>query len=412
MKKLLSFLLTLALLAGLTTFALAEESKSVVYWTMWNATEPQGAVIKEAAEAFEAKTGIKIQIEFKGREAQRSALQAALDAGTEIDMFDEDIDRVNLTWGNYLMDLEGIVKETGYEETATKSLIDAARLAGGGTLKSIPYQPFIFDWVYNKAIFKEAGIESKPTTWEEFLDVCQKIKDKGYVPVTSDNAYIHLQYAYQLASYIGEEGVTKVVNEGLWKEEPAALQAAKDIEEMAKRGFFSSTIESSQWPNNQNGEFALGDVAMYLNGTWLPNEIRTIAGEDFEFGFMAYPKAKDGKFGPEAANFGGQVFGISKNSKKANEAFEFITFLTRGEYDKKLAAESLGIPSDPANEEWPAQLADAKELLAQLTTRYSWGAGLEANVDATPFIKENCQKLYGGSITAEQFIENLEALGK
>ena len=77
---------------------------------MWESTEPQGQVIKEAVDRFSADTGVAVDVQFKGRTGIREGLQPALDAGTNIDLFDEDIDRVNTTWGAYLMDLEELAK--------------------------------------------------------------------------------------------------------------------------------------------------------------------------------------------------------------------------------------------------------------------------------------------------------------
>ena len=35
----------------------------LTYWSMWNAAEPQGQVLQEAADAFSEKTGAKINME-------------------------------------------------------------------------------------------------------------------------------------------------------------------------------------------------------------------------------------------------------------------------------------------------------------------------------------------------------------
>ncbi|EJW92714.1 Bacterial extracellular solute-binding, family 1, partial [gut metagenome] len=162
---------------------------TLVYWSMWESTEPQGQAIQEAVDAYTEATGVKVDLQFKGRTGNREALQPALDGGTQIDIFDEDIDRVNSMYAKYLLDLEDLVKETGYEETAIPGLMAACRDAGGGTLKSIPYQPNVFAFFYNKDLFEQAGIEKEPTTWAEFLDVCQKLKDAGITPMTMDDAY-------------------------------------------------------------------------------------------------------------------------------------------------------------------------------------------------------------------------------
>jgi len=154
---------------------------------------------------------------------------------------------------------------------------------------------------------------------------------------------------------------------------------------------------------------ALGEVAMYLNGSWLPNEVKDTTGPDFRWGCFSYPAVEGGVNGPEAANYGAQVYAINKNSAVAKEAFELIMYITKGEYDAKLSKESVGIPADTRNTEWPEMLSAVKPVMESLTTRFSWSAGAEANPDMTPAIKENFLKLCGGSITAEEFVSLMEA---
>lgn len=390
----------------------ADGGKTIVYWSMWEATEPQGKVIQEAVNAYMEETGNIVDLQFKGRTGIREGLQPALDAGTAIDLFDEDLDRVNGTWGNYLYDLETLVKDSKYEETANAGLIAASREAAGGTLKSIPYQPNVFAFFYNQSLFDKAGITEVPETWDKFLTVCEQLKAADIIPLTSDDAYINTNFGYHLARLIGGDKVKQVVTEGLWAEEPAVLKVAQAYEELAKKGYISEFIESNVWPNGQNIELALGEVAMYLNGSWLPNEVKEMTGPDFKWGCFSYPAVEGGVNGTEASNFGAQVLGINKNTKVAKEAFELITYITKGEFDAKLSRESVGIPADSTNTEWPEMLSSVKPVLESLTTRYTWAGGAEENPDMTPVIKENFLKLCGGSITAQQFVDNMEAASK
>ncbi|MEG2718817.1 MAG: ABC transporter substrate-binding protein [Clostridia bacterium] len=407
----LSFLLVLTMLLTVASFATAE-GKTIVYWSMWESTEPQGIVIQKAVDAYMAATGNTVDMQFKGRTGIREGLEPALEAGTVIDMFDEDIDRVNKTWGKYLMDLEELVKANDYEATAIAGLISACREVGGGTLKSIPYQPNVYNVFYNKEIFDKAGVTAEPKTWAEFLDVCEKIKVAGFIPLTSDDAYIQTNIGYHLARLLGEAGVHKVVTEGLWAEEPAVLKAAQDYQDLFTKGYLSPTMGSSVWPNNQNGELALGDAAMYLNGSWLPNEVKAMTGPDFVWGCFAYPAIDGGVTGTEAANFGAQTLAINAKSEVAPEAFEIIKYITKGEFDAMLSAESVGIPADTSNTEWPVMLAGVKPVMDALTTRFSWAAGIEDNADVTPIIKENFQKLVSGAIDAQGFVDAMEAATK
>ncbi len=388
----------------------AEGGAGLVYWSMWEATEPQGQAIQAAVDKFTEDTGVSVDLQFKGRTGIREGLQPALDAGTNIDLFDEDIDRVNSTWGQYLMDLEELAKAADYEATANAGLIAACREVGGGTLKSIPYQPNVFAFFYNQAIFDEAGITAVPTTWEELDAVCAKIKDAGYTPITCDDAYITCMFGYHMSRLVGEPKTEEIVKGGLW-DDPSVTATAQAYADFASKGYFSDTIASNVWPAGQNQELAMGTAAMYLNGSWLPNEVKDMAGDDFVWGCFSYPAVEGGTDGVDAANYGAQVLAINKDSKNAEDAFKLICYITQGEFDKMLSEMSVGIPADSNNSEWPELIACVKPVMDSMNTRYPWAAGAEANADLTPIIKENFLKLCGGSIDAQGFVDALKKAG-
>ena len=93
----------------------AGEKVKLVYWSMWNETEPQGQTLSEAIKAYSNKTGVEVEVNWNGRDI-RKTLQPALDGGTAIDLFDEDVERVNDVWGNYLLDVEEMAAKS-YETT-------------------------------------------------------------------------------------------------------------------------------------------------------------------------------------------------------------------------------------------------------------------------------------------------------
>ena len=105
---------------------------------------------------------------------------------------------------------------------------------------------------------------------------------------------MHAWFGYSLARHVGEAGVVDIVTNGLWAEEPGVLAMAKQYEELATLGYISPYIATNVWPQGQNVELALGEAAMYLNGTWLPNEVSEIAGPDFNWGFFSYPSVPGG----------------------------------------------------------------------------------------------------------------------
>jgi raffinose/stachyose/melibiose transport system substrate-binding protein len=161
---------------------------------------------------------------------------------------------------------------------------------------------------------------------------------------------------------------------------------------------------------------------MYLNGSWLPNEVKDIAGDDFTWGCFAYPELPSvetnltsegvGATGTESNNFGAQVFAINKDSDMAQEAFDLITKITKGEYDAKLAEESIGIPADSTNTDWPDLVSCAKPVMDNSTSRFTWAVGSEANENITPIMKENFIKLMAGTMSADEFVDAMVAAGK
>lgn len=379
----------------------------LVYWTMWNETEPQGKVLSEAVEAYTKKTGVKVDVNFNGRDIRKN-LQPALDAGTTIDLFDEDIERVNLTWGKYLLNVEDMAKKS-YDTTdgkpltdvLNKQLMDLARSVGpDGKLSTIPYQPSTFVVMYNKDIFSKAGITSAPKTWDEFMTDCGKIKAIGKTPITVDDAYMAALVGYHLSRTIGLKSTLDIANNNKW-DNPGVLELAKDWEEMYKKGYISTNAASNIYPAGQQ-EIANESVAMYLNGTWLPNEIKDSTKPDFKWGSFAYPAVSPNGEGPEANNYGSQCIGINKNTKYPQEAFNLIVWLTTGEWDVKLAQESIGVPM-ANNSKWPDQLTEAKGVLDSTTVRYPWAVGMENNPDVNAKIKTNFALLISGKLDAQGF---------
>ena len=111
-----------------------EDGAKLVYWPMWAETEPQGMAIAAAIEAFTDETGVEVEVNFAGSRDTRKTLQPALDAGETIDVFDEDIERVNNTWGSYLLDIQAMYDASALNGAQNATLINLAKELGGGSL--------------------------------------------------------------------------------------------------------------------------------------------------------------------------------------------------------------------------------------------------------------------------------------
>ena len=415
MKKILLLLCSFVFAFLLLSCGKTDDSnkKKIVYWSMWNEVEPQGQVIKAAIEDYMKKyPDVAVEVNWNGREI-RKTLQPALDNNQAIDLWDEDLERTIRTWGKYALPLDEYVAKSydgtdgkAYQDVVIKSLLDLGKtFSEDGKLYAVPYQPFTLLIMYNKDHFAKAGITKLPETWAEFKDACAKLKAAGYIPITVDDAYVDVIIGYQIARYKGSDWVKKLVQEGLW-DDPAVLQAAKDWEEMYKLGYISPNVAGNKYPQGQQ-EIANGEVSMYLNGTWLVNEIMPTTGPDFPWGQFPYPTVPNGVSGLYDLNYGGQSFQVNKNTKYPEEVFQLIVHLTTGEWDKQLAEKTYGVPMANTTD-WPKQLTDAKEVFSKLGSCYPWAGGIEFNPDKTPVITAAFTGVLTGKSTAEQFVAEVK----
>lgn len=206
--------------------------QSIVYWSMWEEDEPQADVIREAAEAYEEATGISVEIEWKGRKIS-DLIGPALDAGEEIDLFDDDYQRMIQDHSRYLTELDKMAETMNYQTHIMPILREQMKKWNKEQLLTMPYQPYITGVWYDRELWEEAGFteDDIPETWEGLLKVCRKIKnsDSGLNAMTCDENAVDLLYGYQLARYIGQDAVLRVIRNGTWDQVPEALQAAKDI---------------------------------------------------------------------------------------------------------------------------------------------------------------------------------------
>lgn len=391
-------------------------SGELVYWSMWNPTEPQAIALSKGIEAFMANNpGVKIEVQWNGREI-RQTLQPALDNGQVIDIWDEDLERVTKTWGEYAISVEDYLGNeyptTGgkpYGEAVMGSLLELGRgHSESGELMAVPYQPFVIAFMYNKEHFETAGIDAVPETWDDLMAACEKLKAAGFTPMTIDDAYMDLLPGHHLSRLKGSDWVGELVNDttnAMW-DDPAVLQMAKDYESLVANGYMAETAGSNVWPAGQQ-DIAAGTVSMYLNGTWLVNEIMGSTGPDFKWGSFAYPAVDGGVDGTNAAIYGSQAFQISKECKTPDVAMALLAHLTTGEYDNFIAESSFGVPVGGAAE-WPVQLEDAKDIFAQLDTVYPWAGNIGANAEKHPIIVENFTKLIAGDLTADEFVKNMK----
>lgn len=419
-RSLVALVCVLAMVAMITGCSKKEENVTatsnvpdtgitLTYWSMWNSTENQAKVIQAAADEYYAETGIKVNIEWKGRD-MKTLIGVAMDAGENIDIFEDDYMRMIQNNQKYLLNLSEQPFYAEYSSHVMPIILQTALSEGwgNGSLWCFPYQPYTTGVWYNKAMFEKAGITSVPQTWDEFLAVCQKLRDSGVNPLTCNSDTVTLLYGYQLARYIGQDAVTDCLNNVKWAEIPEAKKAAEDLYGLFKAGYFSPYAPAN-YPDGQN-EIGFDESCMILNASWIPNEINQGTGASIDWGFFPWPSVPGGVDGAEAAMVGAQSIGISAKSKYPQEAINFALKLVTGKYDLQMAQQTTTIPADVNNTDWPAAISGARPYFDKMTKKYDWAVGLEVNPSYTAILNENLVKLFKMEIDPDQFITALSQM--
>lgn len=381
---------------------------TINFWSMWNSTEPQAQVLKEAAEAFEAKTGAKINIEFKGRDIN-SIIQASLEANDAIDMFESSLAKIAGNYKHYTLDLTEMAAAANYADYSYSCFNEYA-IEKAGYLCAITEQPQVGGVFYNRDIFEDCGITEVPVTWADFMAACQTMVDKGYQPMALDSTYSSFFVGYQLERYLGETRVGELSKNGGWGQEQAAIDAIQGLVDFVKAGYLADGAPD-EYPNSENKMGLTGKVAMVVCANYVCSEVNNNTGVELNWGLFNYPIV-EGAAGSGDAYAGASSIAITSYTENAQAAFDFAMFLTTGEYDQKMADTAQQIPADPHNTA-PDIMTGTVEVLKNSQNMLSWNMGLTKNGDLSAMIKEWAIKIFEGAYsTGEEAIAALDSLYK
>ncbi len=390
MKRFINVLIAAGMtasLAFLATPACAQEPVELQFWSMWNEGEPQSVVLADAAAAFEEETGIHVNIEWKGRDIN-TLLTASLDAGDRIDIFEDDYNRIGQVYNEWTCDLTQMAEDAGYVgyDCLNRQVKDWT-----GVLNSIPEQPQVGGVFYNRAAFEAAGIEAEPSTWTEFLETCAKLKEAGIAPLAQDGAYTDFSFYYHLVRYLGEDGIAELRDHGGWADNAQAMQAAQDIIDLVNAGFLADGAPD-EYPSSQT-KVGTGEAAMIVCANYVTAEVNAAVGEQLSWGLFNYPSVEGGKE-PTAAYAGSNSLAIASLSAHPQEAFDFIMYLVRGEWDQRMADTAAQIPADPDNKA-PSGLEGTIETLRAAEKTMTWCGALNTH-PAWDSMKTQITELFEG----------------
>ncbi len=176
--------------------------------------------------------------------------------------------------------------------------------------------------VYNEDMFTAAGVTQPPTTMDEFLAVCEKIKalgpDKYCFADGGTYAWAVNPWIWSFGGDVTDPTMTVATGYLNGSNTKAAYEYLK---ELLDAGYLHPAIKGGVGNVGVDtwGGFGNDEIAMILEGPWFP----TIFGTEKAYGFSLMPAGPGGSI----SVVGGEDIVMFQQSKHKEEAAEFIRFL-------------------------------------------------------------------------------------
>jgi raffinose/stachyose/melibiose transport system substrate-binding protein len=258
--------------------------------------------------------------------------------------------------------------------------------------------------LYNKDDFQELHL-SIPETWDEFIEVMEKLKAAGKTPLLMPNKDANRSSIFNL-NFVANE-----FNNHYWEQETFSILENKEWREISEKTITAlSYVQKNSFQDNffeVNRKFAAGEGTMYIMGTWALPEIEK-NNPLLNYGIFPFPVTNQ----PEQNKVLGGVdigLAISSDTKHPEEAREFLGFLTKREIAQKLSDYEGSISTVKGVKVNREQLGLLHEKIQNGKTvnwpNHYWAGGTASESD---FRKYSLQFYYDKDIDA--FLSNLESM--
>lgn len=257
---------------------------------------------------------------------------------------------------------------------------------------------------YNTEMFEAAGVEV-PTNFTEWIDVCQKLKDAGYTPIScsAGTAWCLSMIAGYLCDRAGGPDNLKGVNEGTldWTSE-SFITAGNKLAELSK--YFQETAAGDS--NDQaTAAFYNGEAAMLVQGSWAIGQING-ANPEFESkcGVFSFPAIEGGadpnRMIVKTDNL--VMSSTTKNQEACIALMKFFTDETAQKYTAEVGGKIPVINVAYDEDKAPAQLAYVMDILEKSTGTFGFYNESLASVEAGDVFDNAMVDLFLGSLTSEE----------
>jgi len=221
--------------------------------------------------------------------------------------------------------------------------------------------------VYNKRIFKEAGITELPKTPDEFLSDLKLVKDKTKATPLYTNYFAQWTMGAWDGYLSGSTGNAKYMNqELLHKSNPFSnpgdstgpYNVYKILYDAVKGGLIEKDYTTTDWESSKT-KINNGDIACMVLGSWAYSQMVGAGSHGDDIGYMPFPITVGGKqYASSGADYS---FGINVNSSKEKQeaSMVFVKWMTE---ESGFAYNEGGIPIKADDNKYPDVFSSFQDI--------------------------------------------------
>jgi multiple sugar transport system substrate-binding protein len=335
-----------------------DEKVKVDFWTFWG-SEIRRPVVEKIVEDFnKSQDRIEVTHTFVPWGDIWTKELAAIAAKSPPDVVINDINATALRGKkNQAMNLSEFLEKDDISGDFYPELWEATLYEGDSY--GIPFNTDTRILYYNKDAFEEVGLdpEKPPTTWEELEEYAEKLDKKD------GNSYERIGFypLWGVASdvwMLNADGTNYFDSDGEVNIDTDVNRDTLDWLVKWREHYGENTINAyqAQIDSQQGNPFFNGKLGMFINTPTFYTQIRDYA-PDLDFGVAMLPERTEGS--GHTSWGGGFVAEIPEGSKNAEEAWEFIKYLTGAEAQEYWAVKNF---DNVANIEAAENAAKSEEL--------------------------------------------------
>lgn len=157
-----------------------------------------------------------------------------------------------------------------------------------GKIYNVPMNAHIVAMFYNPKVMQKVGVTTMPTTWNDFLALCDKLKAAGVTPIAlgSKNQWpAQYWFDYLISRTAGPDYRQQLMGGKASYTDPQVVKAMQMWKDLVDKGYFVKNANAYDWTDAAD-QVAKGEAAMTLMGTWITgywdsNNLK--AGTDYDF---------------------------------------------------------------------------------------------------------------------------------